>query len=426
MTRLHPHWLQLGERFASGFDERLDGPRTVGREAEFPVVTETGELADVRELLPALAAPGDLVEERDRHGQLVSLTGPRFTYALEVGLGTLELITGPCADLWSLRACHTEGLERLVDAAGERGWRVLGLGMQPLAAPSPAIMTPKPRYGVLHEVIGDGWLWFCLTASDQVHVDVARSEALAASDLGNLLVPVTVALCANSSVQGGAATGWCSTREARMGEIGASHHRHGMPPGPSRGFADYVARLGEMTFLLDKPGGVPRAVGVPFADWIADHGPDFEAFLLHEHYIWNSARPRHRQGTVELRAACQQPPDSPHAAAALHLGLVEARPALEALLRRHFGDDPWTPLRRWHAEVVRDGLAAPEPIEGLLASVLEACGEALAVRGRGEERELDPLWDRLERRENPAQEARRILDTAGLEVLLDRRTFRRA
>ena len=59
---------------------------------------------------------------------------------------------------------------------------------------------------------------------------------------------------------------------------------------------------------------------------------DWPGFLAHEHYVWHSTRPRTKQGTVELRAACQQPWSEHMAATALQLGLVEAMPEIQASL----------------------------------------------------------------------------------------------
>ena len=59
----------------------------------------------------------------------------------------------------------------------------------------------------------------------------------------------------------------------------------------------------------------------------------FEAFLLHDHYVWHSARLRTAYGTVELRPACQQPPHEAMAAAALYLGLVEGRAEIRTTCR---------------------------------------------------------------------------------------------
>ena len=90
-------------------------------------------------------------------------------------------------------------------------------------------MTPKPRYGMLHERIGPDWLSFTVTASDQVHVDVAEPEVVAMTNLGNILAPVVIALCGNSSMLAGQDAGCCSWREAGMGAIDAARGRHGMP-----------------------------------------------------------------------------------------------------------------------------------------------------------------------------------------------------
>ena len=49
-----------------------------------------------------------------------------------------------------------------------------------------------------------------------------------------------------------------------------------------------------------------------------------------------------------------------------------------------------------------------------------AANAALARRGFGEERLLTPLWQRLEQKENPAQQARRIFAEQGVERLIER------
>ena len=58
--------------------------------------------------------------------------------------------------------------------------------------------------------------------------------------------------------------------------------------------------------------------------WPDRNGFDWESFTVHDHYIWNSARPRTEQRTVEMRPACQQPWDEHMVVSALCLGLVEA------------------------------------------------------------------------------------------------------
>jgi hypothetical protein len=42
----------------------------------------------------------------------------------------------------------------------------------------------------------------------------------------------------------------------------------------------------------------------------------------------------------------------------------------------------------------------------------------LCLSGRGEEQFLVPLWERLERRENPAQAAARVLEEKGIQEMI--------
>jgi hypothetical protein len=257
----------FADRFEAGFPVDRNPLRTIGREGEYPVVREDGTAADVTELWDGIEAGGGLV--RQREGELtVGLAGAEYSYTIEVGRGTIEVITEPCPDLRSLQLRHEAAMARLLAVARDHGVRVLGYGVQPRTRASRALMTPKQRYQALLDVIGEPWLWFAVTASDQVQVDIARGELIGLTNVGNLLAPVVVALCANSPIQGGFDRGVQSTREARMGEIGAETGRHGMPLGPAVDAKDLVARLGGMPYLLRKEGDRLVADGQRFEDWL--------------------------------------------------------------------------------------------------------------------------------------------------------------
>lgn len=460
---LHRAYEALADRFAAHFPTQLQGPRTVGREAEFPVVDQAGRAADVDRLWTLLLETEPAAEDRERcslspHAStlaplkvkrdavntdlIVGLDGDAYSYALEVGKGTIELNVGPYATLFELERAFRAALERLVRAAAKLGWRVLGYGVQPLSPPARALLSPKQRYHALADIMGADWIWYTVTASDQTHVDVSRDEAVSVLNFAILMAPVVVALCANSPVVAGALTGDCSGREGRM--IKALYgERHGMIARPYADLTDFIARLSRMPALLYREGERLLSDGRPFTEVLrADFGmagsegaalsPDcFDAFLLHDHYIWHSARLRTAYGTVELRPACQQPPDELMAATALYLGLVEGREqiadymqtALAPAGEERGNPDPmsasWSRLREYHYESVRAGLAAPEPVPDFLADILELVAAALARRGYGEEGMLAPLWQRLERRENPAQRVRRVFAEEGLEGLIE-------
>lgn len=89
----------------------------------------------------------------------------------------------------------------------------------------------------------------------------------------------------------------------------------------------------------------------------------------------------HPPTTQEMRAACQQPWHERHAAVALNVGLVCAAPAIAELFEARLGSHQhaWPLMQDYYQRVVRDGLAADEPAEGLLRAILERCADALQV-----------------------------------------------
>jgi hypothetical protein len=106
------------------------------------------------------------------------------------------------------------------------------------------------------------------------------------------------------------------------------------------------------------------------------------------------------------------------AAAALGLGLIEAAPAIEAYLDDLFGPHTWPTLRAYQQQVIQYGLAAPQPAPDMLQRILTLAAAALQQRGRSEERLLEPLFSRLARGLNPAQESLRLFQQEGLTGLL--------
>ena len=60
----------LAARFDAAFPEALDGPRTIGREAEFPVVQPDGQAADIADLWAPLMARCPSLKAK-REGDLI-------------------------------------------------------------------------------------------------------------------------------------------------------------------------------------------------------------------------------------------------------------------------------------------------------------------------------------------------------------------
>lgn len=453
-ARLETIFEELAERYCARFSDTIVTPRIVGREAEYPVVDALGQSADVRRLWPELAASGSFKAKYDsgRENLLVALEGTEYSYALEVGVGTLEINTRPCGNLFDVARITEQAVQALVHAAARYGNLVLGYGIQPTTPPQIRIMSPKQRYESLYRAMGDAWLWYTVTASDQVQIDIRRDELLHMLNYANVITPIIIALCGNSPVYSGQLSPFCSGREGRMAQIHAGEYRHGMPPRPYTSIADYVASVSQATHLIlhadrlaatplstldaDFPAGgqhardeqlpdAPAAAAVEivpgsrsFAEYLLEHGADFEEFLFHEHYVWNSARVRVAYGTVEIRPACQQPWAEHMAAAALSLGLIEASHSIQDYLVAELGDDYWHIMRSYHTQAIAQGLNAPQPVPNFLETVVDLAEAGLAARGLGEESFFAPIRRRMERSENPAQRARRVFQIDGIRGLL--------
>lgn len=413
----------LAEQYAARFRETPRPIRMIGREAEFPVVYADGRAGDVLSLWEPLLAGNGFVPQYDdpeTRKLIVALGANDEKIEVEVGRATVELALGPYEDLWQLEVGSRRLLRRVAEVADQVGMRVLGFGIQPRSRASPALMTPKRRYAYLARAAGPAWWHLTTTASDQVHVDITRAEIVDAVNVLNLLSAPLIALTANSSVYAGRPGRYLSGREGLLGSLGED--RAGMTPRPFASVEEFIRYICHYRcFVLRRDGGF-RQYNRPFEEYVQRHGPDLTAYLWHEHYTWNSARPRAQHSTVEIRPACQQPHGEPLLVAALALGWVEALAEARAFLSDAF-PDPWTVMRRYRRDAIIHGLRAKEPVNRFVEGVLRIAEIGLQRRGRGEESFLRPLWDRVEQRTTPGDRARDLVRSQGVAALIDAASY---
>ncbi|KAK3246890.1 hypothetical protein CYMTET_43592, partial [Cymbomonas tetramitiformis] len=217
----------LAREFRKGFKEANAELRTIGREAEHPLVQSNGHAFNLSKMWPSLARQTSMSAEYEG-GNIIALNGPHFQYTAEVGIGTIEVVTRPCKDLLEVAEIYDTAMAQLISVASEHGAQVLGYGIQPFTPPSFDIMTDKLRYQSLRSSVSEPWAWFTATASDQTQVSITREEVALQANVSNLLAPIVIGLCANSPVYSGVPSGVCSAREAHMGTIHSGTHRHGM------------------------------------------------------------------------------------------------------------------------------------------------------------------------------------------------------
>jgi gamma-glutamylcysteine synthetase len=421
---------EITGRFAAGFSEKAPSLRTVGREAEFPLVRPDGRAGDVSSLWPLFLERDDCepIYDRGTDGSelIVGVEAKNWSCVIEVGRATVELSVGPRPTLHELARDMDEALLRLKDVVRRAGFRLLGYGIQPRTPASLRLLTPKLRYLALLEAIGPQWLKFCVTAADQVQVDMGRNDLIRHTNLINAASCAIIALTANSPVYGGRAGRFASGREGLTANMVGEPYRHGSSPRPYDDLEEYVRFLAGLRCLClpDGNGGF-RQVGEPFTDYLRggasarDPEAAYDEFLFHEHYIWPSARPRAKIGTLEIRPACQLPAGSTWVPSALALGLVEAADEVESYLESELGERCWDALLRYRELAVRHGLDAPEPAPRFLETLLELVDGGLRRRGREEEAFLAPVYDLLDRGSGPASRARKLFGEGGIAALAE-------
>lgn len=129
------------------------------------------------------------------------------------------------------------------------------------------------------------------------------------------------------------------------------------------------------------------------------------------------------RGTIEYRSACTQPIRDAMALPAFHIGLSENLSTLEELLKNDdviygHGRSP-AQLRALLVQRELPAFIDADRLHGLLGQIVDLADDGLRKRGFGEEKYLAPLYERIERRECPAE--RILLETesgASLERLI--------
>jgi len=421
---------EITRSFAAGFAAKAPVLRMVGREAEFPLVRSDGRAADVFRLWPLFLEWGDCepIYDRGTNGSslIVGVEAQNWSCVIEVGRATVELSVGPRPTLHELARDMDEALRRLEDVVRRAGFCLLGFGIQPRTPASPWLLTPKLRYLALLEAIGPQWLKFCVTAADQVQVDMGQDDLIRHMNLINAASGAIIAFTANSSVYGGRVGRFASGREGLTANMVNEPYRHGSSPRPYANLEEYVRFLAGLRCLClpDGNGGF-KQVGETFTDYLRrepsarDPKAAYEEFLFHEHYIWPSARPRAKIGTLEIRPACQQPADSTWVPSALALGLIEAVDEVESYLEAELGERHWDALLRYREHAVSHGLDAQEPVPRFLKTLLDLVGDGLRRRGRKEEAFLAPAYDLLDRWSGPASRARELFGEGGVATLME-------
>lgn len=252
--------------------------------------------------------------------------------------GQIELSAPPGSGLADCVAQTAADLAIVRRICADQGLLLVGSGLEPLRSPTRVLDHPRYRAMEAHFDRAGPWgrVMMRSTASAQINLDAGEHLDGVAGyrrrwQLVHRLGPVLVAAFANSPIHRGAATGWCSTRQAVWHWTDPGRTRPPQHHGdPGVAWARYA--LDAPVLCIRRPES---------ADWAAPHGLTFRAWLrgvpglprptrsdldYHLTTLFPPVRPR---GWLELRMIDAQPGDDWQVAAAVATALLDDPAAAE-------------------------------------------------------------------------------------------------
>ncbi len=434
--------------------------RKIGIELEFPVVNNEGEAVNykiIRKLFQSLKRDGWSLNKDEGTSEVVSAERlnsngvGRFGYnkdviGTDVGYCTIETSLTPESNLFELVNHWGKIRGILLSYLKSNNTHLLGYGVQPITKPQKKIMANKGRYKFFEQDSLNRFIdqqdgvdlhVFATSAANQCHIDVYKEEAIEAVNTLNGLAPLFTSLTANSSVwKGEVDQNWLDVREIFWDKSWSNRVEQVGIPDKFNSFKDYVDRICSFRPLMVKRGKeYIKIIGcATFLDYLKNgknnRGENAKGKIVHlkselqdvqfqNGFAWWQARLASSYGTIEIRPCAQQPPNATMAVAALSLGIIENLQKATKLYER-FSLSSWRKLR---FDALRHGLNSSMQEHKVATSklakeLLQIAEEGLKTRRLGEEVLLDVLFERLNKKETPADVVKRIFNKKNIKPFL--------
>jgi glutamate--cysteine ligase len=437
---------EVKSSFMKNYNYNSSVKRKIGLECEFPIVnSKTGEAVDydtIRSLFNYLKGQGHKASYDTGTNEMVGveiessdIVSSQVNYktdvvGTDVGYCTVEISFVPADNIYSLESHFNQIMPMLVKFLDEKGFSILGYGVQPITRPGKKLLANKGRYvffeqDALNRNIdqrdGVDLHYFTSSSSCQSHVEASKEDAIDLVNIFNGLSGLFVALFANSPVwKGQIDQEWKAVREIfwdkgwtnRLDQIGVA-----------KKFAnaeDYVEYIASFRPLMVKRGSefikiLNRKTFKEFLTSEESEGidvngnpvkliPEDKDVFFQGGFAWFDGRLSASYGTVEFRVCCEQPQGETFAVPAIQLGVAENKDkALELLSRYNWQE--WGKLRFDALRHAMDAEVGDQSIMKFLEELVEIADDGLKKRGLNEEKFLDILRDRIKSKTTPADKA---------------------
>ena len=456
---------QIITRFKNSFYINKKLPlRGIGIECEMPIVTKKGEavsLLIVQAMFTYLGEQGFEIEWDEYSNLMIAAkrkninSSEKFDYhtdtiTTDTAYSTLEIVLAPQNNLYTIQEQLSNLLKILIPFFSKKNCLLLGYGIQPITPPSRKLLMPKERYlffeklstnKIIPKSKGADSSLLNITASNQCHIEVGLQDAILATNTLNALSGLQIILHANSPIWKGQIDARYKANREMLWDICFPNRLNqiGIPP-KFESIENYVSYLLQFNPLLVKRNG--RYLQIlnknTFQDFLLDESPTIGCTINGElevirpkaddiqqliPFSWFDARLAPKYGTIESRMCCQQPPGENLTTSALTLGIMENLRAAYAMTKR-YPLEVWKKVRKQSAQHAFDTRIHGKSILPLVQELLEIATEGLQKRNLQEEVFLQPLYERLEQQQSPADIATAVFNAGGMEALLEHVSFK--
>jgi glutamate--cysteine ligase len=443
------------EKFIQKFKAKKNQQKQIGLEIELPIVQRNGEAVPyiiIQKLFAYLEKYE--FEITNENGIVLEVSRQyneqyRTIITTDLGYSTLEIILPPLNNLYDAQY-HFKGLiDLLLPFFEKENCLLLGYGVHPLTFPNRKLLAPRKRYRGLEKIwntntvipksMGNDAHLLTISAGNQCHVDVSETEAVQAINVLNASSGLQIALQANSPIwKGKVVENYKAIREKFYDFLFLEEvQRNGVAP-KFETLLDYFQHVSHQTlFLVIRNQEVLQIFKYTFADYLEQKSveatnlngetvtiiPDSSDIHYHKTLFYWNARLVPNYGTIEVRMPCQQPPKDTLVTAALNLGLMENLREAEAFINQY----DWTVWKHLRTQAIRYAFEAKLPngesIVPLIRQLLMIAKTGLEKRGLNEAPFLNPLFERLEKQQSPADVAIDIFKKEGMTGLLNAVSF---
>ena len=372
--------------------------------------------------------------------------------SFDCSYNNLEISMGKVEDLSEADERFRRYYGFLKECFTEYNYTLTGMGINPYRKYNQNVPVPNGRYRMLfhhlhsYEKYRKLPMYFHLhpefgtfSSASQVQLDVNEKEFPEVINTFSLLEPVKALIFSNSVLLGEEEDYLCYR------DILWENSTHGVNPhnvGPyeyifrdTDDFLDYV--LSTSMYCAERDGKYVNFRPVPLREYFSLDEIEGE-YYSEGKYHKMILKPRmddleylrtfkHEdltyRGTVEFRSVCCQPIRDAMSVAAFHTGLKKRLPELTQLLNsdRTIYGRGYNAAELRHLFIKRElpSFVNVDEVYELAGNVLQIAEDGLKDRGLSEERFLKPLFERVERRENPAMHMlNRLSQGAEIEELI--------